>query len=114
MCFRMLTRLTPRGTSSATFVRNARKIPMESGRSLRGREVSISSEEEEEEEDEDEDEDDEDEEKDVASKRNTRKNVRSKGDASDADEESSSRDSSVKPKKDKKGLRRKVRENALY
>ena len=46
---RMLTRLTPRGTSSAAFVRKAKKMPLE-GRSLRGRDISVSSEEEEEDE----------------------------------------------------------------
>ena len=46
---RMLTRLTPRGTSSAAFVRKAKKMPME-GKSLRGRKIDVSSEEEESEE----------------------------------------------------------------
>ncbi len=45
---RMLTRLTPRGTSSAAFVRKAKKMPLE-GKSLRGRDISVSSDEEEEE-----------------------------------------------------------------
>ena len=44
---RMLTRLTPRGTSSAAFVRKAKKMDMD-GKSLRGRNISLSSEEEEE------------------------------------------------------------------
>jgi hypothetical protein len=46
---RMLTRLTPRGTTSAAFVKKAKKMPLE-GRSLRGRDISASSDEEEEEE----------------------------------------------------------------
>ena len=40
-------RLTPRGTSSAAFVRSTKKINLER-RSLRGREISVSSDEEEE------------------------------------------------------------------
>ena len=47
---RMLMRLTPRGTSSAAFVRKAKKMPLE-GKSLRGRDISLSSEEEEESDD---------------------------------------------------------------
>ncbi len=54
---RMLTRLTPRGTSSAAFVRKAKKMPMQGRRSLRGRDISVSSNEEEEEEEEEEDDD---------------------------------------------------------
>ena len=48
---RMLTRLTPRGTSSAAFVRSTKKINLER-RSLRGREISVSSDEEESEDEE--------------------------------------------------------------
>ena len=44
---RMLARLTPRGTSSAAFVRKVKKMPLE-GKSLRGRDISLSSEEDEE------------------------------------------------------------------
>ena len=46
---RMLQRLTPRGTKPAAFVKKAKKMPLE-GKSLRGRNVSLSSDEEEEEE----------------------------------------------------------------
>ena len=43
--------MTPRGTSSAAFVRSTKKINLER-RSLRGREISVSSDEEEDDEDE--------------------------------------------------------------
>lgn len=42
----MLTRLTPRGTSSAAFVNKARRLQLSTYKSLRGREVSVSSEDE--------------------------------------------------------------------
>ena len=45
----MLTRLTPRGTSSAAFVKKTRALQLSTYKSLRGRDISVSSEEEEEE-----------------------------------------------------------------
>merc|ERR1712141_310307 len=58
---RMLSRLTPRGTSSAKFVKSTlrKTLPLERQRSLRGRDISLSSEEEEEVNDDDDDSDDE-------------------------------------------------------
>ena len=50
----MLTRLAPRGTSNANFIKNIRTKPVNSARSLRGRDVSVSTDEEEEEEEEEE------------------------------------------------------------
>ena len=44
----MLTRLTPRGTSSAAFVKKTRALQLSTYKSLRGRDISVSSEEEEE------------------------------------------------------------------
>ena len=52
MSKRMLTRLTPRGTSNANFLKTIRTKPLNSGHSLRGRDVSVSTDEEEEEEEE--------------------------------------------------------------
>ena len=43
---RMLARLTPRGTASDVFVKKAKKMHLD-GKSLRGRDISVSSEEEE-------------------------------------------------------------------
>ncbi len=88
---RMLTRLTPRGTTSAAFVRSTRNISM-AGRSLRGRDISVSSE-------------DEDSEEDTRQKKTPPKRrlksrqslkaaKKSEESESDADEENSSRDSS--------------------
>ena len=48
MSKRMLTRLTPRGTSNANFLKTIRTKPLNSGHSLRGRDVSVSTDEEEE------------------------------------------------------------------
>ena len=115
---RMLSRLTPRGTSSAKFVKSTlrKSLPLERQRSLRGRDISLSSEEEEESED---DESDEDEDKDQkSSQRNskstpqkTKKKIKCKGNLNgknkkdqesedeDADEETSSRESSRRPSK---------------
>jgi hypothetical protein len=50
----MLARLTPRGTKPSAFVKKAKKMPLE-GKSLRGRNVSVSSEEEQEESEEEKD-----------------------------------------------------------
>ena len=52
MSKKMLTRLAPRGTSNANFIKNIRTKPVNSARSLRGRDVSVSTDEEEEEEEE--------------------------------------------------------------
>ena len=52
MSKKMLTRLAPRGTSNANFIKNIRTKPVNSARSLRGREVSVSTDEEEDEEEE--------------------------------------------------------------
>jgi len=43
----MLTRLTPRGTSSAAFVKKSRALQLSTYKSLRGRDISVSSEDEE-------------------------------------------------------------------
>ena len=101
---RMLTRLTPRGTSSAAFVRSTKKINLENRRSLRGREISVSSDEE------DEDEDDDQETGKAAKTPPPKRKLKSReelkdelqkkshrGSDSEADEETSSRDSSRKP-----------------
>merc|ERR1712045_644834 len=49
----MLARLTPRGTKPSAFVKKAKKMPLD-GKSLRGRNVSCSSDEEEDDEEEEE------------------------------------------------------------
>ncbi len=87
---RMLTRLTPRGTSSAAFVRSTKKMPL-AGRSLRGRDISLSSEEEEEDEDEDKKTPPK---RRLKSRKSVEKKKKSEESESDADEENSSRDSS--------------------
>jgi hypothetical protein len=126
--FRMLTRLTPRGTSSAAFVKKTRALQLSTCRSLRGRDISVSSEEEEDDDDEDEDDEDDDEKEgdkesdnkadkkkktsastsdgSSAAKKNTppkrklktrKPSDANEGKGSDADEETSSRDSSRRP-----------------
>ncbi|TRY61383.1 hypothetical protein TCAL_01483 [Tigriopus californicus] len=91
---RMLTRLTPRGTSNDAFIKSTKKIPL-NGRSLRGRDISASSEEE-----------DEVEAEPKKTKTPPKRKLKSRHQAlakksenseSDADEETSSRDSSRKP-----------------
>jgi hypothetical protein len=126
--FRMLTRLTPRGTSSAAFVKKTRALQLSTCRSLRGRDISVSSEEEEDDDDDDEDDEDDDEKEgdkesdnkadkkkktnastsvgSSAAKKNTppkrklktrKPSDANEGKGSDADEETSSRDSSRRP-----------------
>ena len=123
---RMLSRLTPRGTSSAKFVKSTlrKTLPLERQRSLRGRDISLSSEEEEEVNDDDDSDDEKNGDKDGqksnlkaskndiksgAHKANAKNKQRTnmamnkrKGDDSDdedADEETSSRESSRRPSK---------------
>ena len=117
---RMLTRLTPRGTSSATFVKSTlRKTkPMERQRSLRGRDISLSSEDEENDEDGSEGDEEGDNDQQNSSekvsksspqkpkmKMKTRQNLIEKkkknqeSEDEDADEETSSRESSRRPSK---------------
>ena len=122
---RMLTRLTPRGTSSATFVKSTlrKTLPMERQRSLRGRDISLSSEEEEEDDENASEEGDEDNEERRKKSQKTsqnnsksslqvsKKNLKSKthligakkkreeSEDEDADEETSSRESSRRPSK---------------
>ena len=118
---RMLTRLTPRGTSSAAFVKKTRALQLSTYKSLRGRDISVSSEEEEEEEEEKEVDKESDNNKATDKKKkgnvstsagssSAKKNTPPKrklktrkpsdaneGKGSDADEETSSRDSSRRP-----------------
>ena len=116
---RMLSRLTPRGTSSAKFVKSTlrKTLPLERQRSLRGRDISLSSEEEE--NDESDSDDDEDEEMPLKSSKSnsnstpqkTKQKVKCKANSNgksakdqesedeDADEETSSRESSRRPSK---------------
>merc|ERR1711981_730338 len=119
---RMLTRLTPRGTSSANFVKTTlrKSLPLERQRSLRGRDISLSSEEEEDDESDDDDDGNKDRQKQSsnASRKDIKANshvpkkklksrthlsgAKKKSEESedeDADEETSSRDSSRRPSK---------------
>ena len=61
----MLTRLTPRGTSSASFVKKTRSLQLSSHKSLRGREISVSSDDDDDDDDDVEEDDDNDEKKKV-------------------------------------------------
>ena len=123
---RMLSRLTPRGTSSAKFVKSTlrKNLPMDRQRSLRGRDISLSSEEEEEEDGGDGSEEDEEDNNDrqkasekesknesKSSTQGTKKKLKSRthlvgakkkseeSEDEDADEETSSRESSRRPSK---------------